>query len=117
MKRLARPPLLAILSAIEGIEASVAGQSLEEYSNNWLLKHGVERGIEIISEAARRIPPSMQSEKPDIPWKQIMAVGNILRHNYDRIVDRIIYEIVARDLPPLKSTVGEMLAELHETDD
>lgn len=117
MTRLVRPPLLAILSAIEGIETSIAGKALHEYSSDWLLKHAVERGIEIISEAARRVPPSVQSNRPDIPWKQIMAVGNLLRHNYDRIVDRIIYEIVARDLPPLKAAVSQILAEHEEPEE
>ena len=95
----------------------MAGKTLQDYSTDWLLKHGVERGIEIISEAARRIPPDLQSKRPEIPWRQIMAIGNILRHNYDRIVDRIIFEIVERDLPPLKAAVAAIESDLEESEE
>jgi uncharacterized protein with HEPN domain len=114
MSRLARPALRSILEAIDGIERAMANKSLEEYSADWLLKHGVERGIEIISEAARRIPPDLRNERPEIPWKQVMAIGNILRHNYDRIVDRVVYEVVAHDLRPLRSAIAAMEVQLHE---
>lgn len=114
MPRLIRPPLLAIIAAIDGIETAIGPATLQDYSGNWLLKHAVERAIEIISEAFRRVPVEVQNGHPEIPWKEIMAVGNILRHNYDRIADRIIYEIVARDLPALKTAVSAILAELNE---
>ena len=114
MDRLVRPPLQAILGAIDGIEAAMAGRTLQEYSSNWLLKHGVERGIEIISEAARRIPANLRDQHPEIPWKQIMAMGNVLRHNYDRIADRIIFEVVEHDLAPLKAAIAAIEAGLEE---
>lgn len=114
MSRLARPALQSILQAIDGIERSMAGKTVEAYGADWLLKHGVERGIEIISEATRRIPRPVLDTHPEIPWKEIMAVGNILRHNYDRISDAIVYEIVRKDLPPLKAAVAAMEASLDE---
>lgn len=40
-----------ITNAVEGIEAATAGKQLEDFSQDWLLKHGIERGLEIISEA------------------------------------------------------------------
>ena len=92
----------------------MVGKSLQDYSNDWLLKHGVERGIEIISEAARRVPAPLRDEHPEIPWKQIMAVGNVLRHNYDRIVDRIILDVVEHDLATLKTAVIAIESRLDE---
>ena len=114
MQRLARPALQAILDAIDGIQAATAGKSLQSYSGDWLLKHAVERGIEIISEAARRVPPALREQHPEIPWKQIMAIGNILRHDYDRIVDRVIFEVVERDLPTLKDAIAAIESRLDE---
>ena len=52
MARLVRPALLAILEAIEGIEAATKGKTFDDFGGNWLLRHGVQRGIEIISEPA-----------------------------------------------------------------
>jgi uncharacterized protein with HEPN domain len=113
-QRLARPALQAILEAINGIQAAIAGKTLDDYSGDWLLKHGVERGIEIISEAARRLPADLRSKRSDIPWKQIFAIGNIIRHNYDEIADRIIFDLVERDLPILKVAISSLESELDE---
>jgi len=65
MRRLVRPALRAILEAIDGIEAAVSGKILDDFADDWLLRHGVQRGIEIISEAARRIPMELQATQPD----------------------------------------------------
>lgn len=45
-----------ILEALDGINAAVRGKSFEDFDQDWLLQRGVERGIEIISEAARHLP-------------------------------------------------------------
>lgn len=72
---------------------------------DWLLRHGVQRGIEIISEACRRIPPDLQASQPQIPWADIAGIGNILRHEYHRISDTIIWNVVVDRLPPLRRAV------------
>ena len=95
----------------------MAGKSLDHYSGDWLLKHGVQRGIEIISEATRRVPSALLETQPDIPWRQIIAMGNVLRHNYEQIVDRVVYDVVWRDLPPLKDAVSAIEATLDEPEE
>jgi uncharacterized protein with HEPN domain len=87
-ERLARPALFAILEAIEGMEKAVRGKTLDDFDGDWLLRHGVQRGVEIVSVAARRIPPELQERQPQIPWAQIMGIGNVLRHEYHRVSDR-----------------------------
>lgn len=67
MERLVRPALRAILEAIDGMEGVTQNKSFEDYSSDWLLRHGVQRGIEIISEAVRRIPAELQKTQPHIP--------------------------------------------------
>ncbi len=113
-ERLVRPAVIAILDAIEGIEAATSGKSFAEYNASWLIRHGVQRGIEIISEASRRIPAELQATQPQIPWARIVAVGNVLRHEYHRISDDIIWQIVVHDLPPLKTAVGLIASQLQE---
>jgi uncharacterized protein with HEPN domain len=83
-----------MLEAIEGIENATRNKTIANYSTDWLLRHGVQRGIEIISEAARRVPADIQASQPQIPWSQIMAIGNILRHEYHRVADAIVWNVV-----------------------
>ena len=64
MARKIRPVLTEILAAIDGIEHSVAGRTLDDFQQNWLLKHGIQRGIEIISEASRHLPDELRNTRP-----------------------------------------------------
>ena len=52
--------------------------------------YAVSRCLEIISEAARRLPASFREKHASLPWKQIMGLGNIYRHNYDNVEERIV---------------------------
>ena len=99
------PVLADILDAIAGIEAATTGKSFSDYTNDWLLRRGVERGLEIISEAARRLPESATDSHPEIPWKQVRGVGNLLRHEYHKIADQIVWAVVTDHLTPLKLAI------------
>jgi uncharacterized protein with HEPN domain len=113
-ERLVQPVLHAIREAIDGVEAAVRGRTLDDFSTDWLLRHGVQRGIEIISEAARRIPPELQARQPNIPWAQIMGIGNVLRHEYHRLSDTLISNVVQEYLPPLRAAIAAIEAELKK---
>ncbi|MDH6232722.1 uncharacterized protein with HEPN domain [Mesorhizobium soli] len=65
--RKVRPILAEMIDALDGIAAATAGKSLADFRKDWLLKHGVQRGIEIISEAARHIPDELLQAAPDVP--------------------------------------------------
>ena len=112
--RLVQPALHAIREAIEGIEGAAGGKTFDDFCADWLLRHGVQRGIEIISEAARRIPPELQARQPNIPWAQIMGIGNVLRHEYHRFSDTLIWNVVQEYLPPLKAAITAIEAELKK---
>jgi hypothetical protein len=59
-----------ILEAIDGIEGTIAGLSRETVMEHWTLRSAVERGIEIISEAARHVPSELTDAYPDVPWRK-----------------------------------------------
>ena len=66
------------------------------------MRRAVERGVEIISEASRYIPDELKQQYPHIYWREIAGIGNLLRHEYGRIDDRIMWRVVQRYLPELK---------------
>jgi uncharacterized protein with HEPN domain len=96
-----------ILEAVEGIEAAVADRTFEEFAASWLLRHAVQRGLEIISEASRRLPESIKGQHPDVPWTDIAGIGNVLRHDYHRVSDRIVWATVKQHLGPLKQALSK----------
>ena len=105
MARAIRPSLYDILQAIEGIESALAGKSFDEFCHDWVLRHAVQRGIEIISQACRRIPDELRKNHPEIPWRNILGIGNVLRHEYESVSDEIIWNAVQSHLPPLKEAI------------
>jgi uncharacterized protein with HEPN domain len=89
---------------------AVAGLDFETFSRSWILRRACERAIEIISEASRHLPPEVKTLEPDIPWRQIAGIGNVLRHGYEKISDRVTWDILARHLEPLDRAVLRLLA-------
>jgi uncharacterized protein with HEPN domain len=102
-----------IREAIEGIERTAIGMTFAEYERSWQARRAVERGIEIISEASRHVPEELKLQYPHIYWREIAGIGNLLRHEYGRIDDRIMWRVVQKYLPELKVVVLGML-ELQE---
>jgi uncharacterized protein with HEPN domain len=107
-----RTRLEHILEAIREIEGFTAGRTLEHYLGQGWLRFATQRGIEIVSEASRRIPSDLRPKHPEIPWADIAGIGNILRHGYDSLDHAVIWGVVENDLPPLKAAVAMMLQEI-----
>jgi uncharacterized protein with HEPN domain len=105
-----------ILDAIAVIGAYTSGKTLEDYLAQRMLRDAVERNVERISEASRHIARGLKTKHPEIPWRNIAGIGNILRHAYPIVDDSLIWEVVVRDLPPLKAAVEQMLADLKSGD-
>ncbi|MFA6020513.1 MAG: HepT-like ribonuclease domain-containing protein [Rhodospirillales bacterium] len=89
--------------------ALTGGKDFSDYSDNWAMQRAVERGLEIISEASRHIPEDIKGLAPEIPWRQIAAIGNLLRHEYQRTDERATWNIVQEHLPALKLAIDRLL--------
>lgn len=87
------------------------GMAFEDYQKDARTRYAVERCVEIISEAARRMPQEVQEKHPAIPWDDFKGIGNILRHGYDVIDDRVIWGVLKRHVTPLKAALGLIAAE------
>ena len=69
--------------------------------------------MEIVSEAVRHIPEDDRAKFPNVPWRNIMAIGNKLRHEYQRVDPDIIWEVAQTHLPELRHVVAAILKD-HE---
>jgi len=103
--------LAEILDEIAWLRERVAGRSFEAFAADRTLRYAVERSIEIVSEASRRIPEDAKAIRPEIPWRAIAGVGNILRHEYHTVAPRIVWDVVTRDLEALAAAVEEIARE------
>jgi uncharacterized protein with HEPN domain len=75
-----------------------------------MLRQAIERNIEIISEASRRLPQAMKARHPEVPRRDIAAIGNILRHEYPAVNRDIVWRVATEDIRPLAAAVETLLA-------
>ena len=100
-----------IREAIEGIDELVAGASAETFATSWAMQRATERALEIISEASRHIPEDLKLLAPEMPWRQIAAIGNLLRHEYQRADVTATWNIVKEHLPNLPAAIKRLSIE------
>ena len=77
---------------------------------NRLLNLSLVRLLEIVGEAANRIPPENRLQYPSIPWQQIIGLRNRLIHGYDAVDFDILWQIVTVDIPPLVKVLKEIVS-------
>ncbi len=95
-----------MLEACDAIREASQGLDLAGFQGARLRRLAVERAIEIISEAARRLPEDLIGRYPDIPWAKVRAIGNVLRHEYHEVNPQIIWAVVQSDLPALEAVLS-----------
>jgi uncharacterized protein with HEPN domain len=104
------PRLTDIIEAVELIRSEMAGVTLKAFEPDKRKRWLVERGVEIISEASRHLPDELKARHPEIPWPKVAGIGNVLRHDYERVAYDVLWHVVRDDLPPLEKVCREELA-------
>jgi uncharacterized protein with HEPN domain len=70
--------------------------------------------LEIISEASRHLSPALKEYEPDIPWRRIADLGNVIRHAYDKVEDEFLYLTVQHQLFPLAEALHRLLTRVGD---
>ena len=91
----------------------VAGLSLDDFKADRMRFYAVTRALEIISEAARRLPPDLHARHPELPWRAIKGVGNVYPHNYDNVAEEFVWRTLRESLPALLAAIDEEIAKLE----
>jgi uncharacterized protein with HEPN domain len=102
-----------ILDAISKIESYVAvGRNVFMATSHW--QDAVVRQLEIVGEATKRISDELRSKYPEIPWRRIAGMRDVLIHDYMGLDLSVVWEVTQRDLPELKQKIEALLKELDE---
>jgi uncharacterized protein with HEPN domain len=109
--------LVDIHENIERIENHISGTTKIKFLNDDLLNDGVERCLERIAEAARKIGDRFDDQYTDINLHALRRLGGILRHDYDTIRPELMWDFIKNELPKLKEMAKSELKVLGSNDD
>lgn len=103
-----RERLVDILEAIEKIE-KYAARGKDEFEREELVQMWIVHHLQIIGEAASRLSGDFKEAHPDVAWKQIIGMRNILVHGYFEIDLELVWAVVEDHLPELKRRMSDIL--------
>jgi len=101
--------LFDMLEHARGIARVLEGRTMEDYLSDEDLRLTVERRIEIIGEAARRVSEEFRRAHPEVPWRKIVAQRNVLAHEYGEIQDDILWRVATVSVPNLVTALEPLV--------
>lgn len=107
-----KDPTIAIrdcLAEIAILQDIAARMTLHTFRHDPISRRAAAYAIQTISEAVRPIPDAWLADFPTQPWGQIKGVSNRIRHEYFRIDDAILWEIITSNAPALQAVLEAML--------
>ena len=98
-----------ILEAMTAIQDYTAWMDLNNFAEDLKTVDAVVRNFTIIGEATNRIPEQVINENQEIPWREMSDMRNIVVHEYFGVSDKILWETIQSDLPPLVPLLQKLL--------
>ncbi|WP_030008077.1 DUF86 domain-containing protein [Picosynechococcus sp. NKBG042902] len=90
-----------ILQAAQDISDFTAGLSFEKFANNKMLVQSVLYNFVIIGEASANIPEEIKRQYPEIPWRIMADMRNVMAHEYFQVNLGVVWQTLQRSLPPV----------------
>ena len=102
-----------MLQAAKEVESMLVDFDLSQFLSDRVILRAVERCVEIIGEAARRVSIPYQNAHAEIPWREIIGQRNILAHEYGQIDHELLYKTAVEDIPELIGQLQSLLPPLE----
>ena len=90
-----------IIEALENVLDYTTGMTFEQFISDRKTIDAVVRNFIIIGEAATHLPDDIVTKYPDLPWREMRDMRNIVVHEYFGIDNLIVWETVQKNLPPI----------------
>ena len=113
MRKDPRVYLAHILECIEKVQRFTA-EGKSRFLRDVMVQDAVVRNLEVIGEAAKRIEDACRTAHPEIPWRTLGGMRDVLIHQYEGVDPEKVWAIVEQDLPPLKQAIAALLPPLDQ---
>ena len=109
-----RDPMVAVQQMRDNarrVLATIVCRSRDDLDADPLLEAGLTRWMEVIGEAACRVPAEFRERYPDVPWRQTTDLRNVLIHDYDTVDLDELWRIIQEELPSLLDQLQAIIDE------
>jgi uncharacterized protein with HEPN domain len=103
-----------MLLSMERIEEYTDNLDFRKFKMNYLIVDAVVRNFEIIGEASKKVPTQIQEKYPEIPWRKMYGLRNLIVHEYFGIDYEMLWEIAKFNLPQNRRNLIEFIKKEHE---
>jgi uncharacterized protein with HEPN domain len=97
------------IDAIEEIERYVSNQTLANFFENSMMQFACIKQLEIIGEACNHVDKQTMIENPEIEWRKVIGLRNLLIHEYFGVDKALIWDIIHYNLPTLKNQLRSLI--------
>ena len=97
-----------------GADSDVDVLVTDDYAANRTMQRAIERSLEIVGEAANRLPKSFQAAHGEIDWGRVVGLRNVIIHCYDEVEDEQVWQIITVEVPRRLAQVRPLVPSLLE---
>ena len=98
-----------MLDAMGKAEILLQGVSYEQFAGDFRIHFAVVRALEIVGEAARRIPAHIRDQNPAVPWKSMAGMRDRIIHGYDNVDLEIVWNAITQEIPRIRPLLRQIL--------
>ena len=98
-----------MLHSMERIEEYIDGLDFRQFKLSYMVVDAVVRNFEIIGEASKKVPSDIQANYPEIPWRKMYGLRNLITHEYFGIDYEMIWEIAKANLPQNRDDLRKVI--------
>ena len=99
------------LASINRVERYVKEKTFDDFIADDMMYYAVVKNIEMMGEAANMLTLDFQTSHPDTPWKLVKGMRNYIVHEYFQIDNVVVWEVVTKELEPLRKQISKYLVE------
>ena len=113
MEREYRDYVQDILTSVSEIELFIKGLDFQNFKQDRKTVNAVVRSLEVIGEAAKKIPDEIKKKSPKSPWKDIAGMRDKLIHEYFGVDEQIVWKVASEEIPAIRPFIQKILSELN----
>jgi uncharacterized protein with HEPN domain len=105
-----------ILESAHKIEQYAKGLDLPSFARHPMAFDAIARNLEIIGEAVKKVPRKTRNQYPQVEWKKIAGLRDIIAHEYFGINTQILWEVISQKVPVLEKQIRAILDDIEKNE-